>query len=74
MLRGKTVIARKRKKDLTYKKDFFERKLKLATTQCDYGTQRGLVVLSGALGLPPLSAGDTSLHSLSTEYRIIPEQ
>lgn len=74
LLRGKTVIARKRKKDLTYKKDFFERKLKLATTQCDYGTQRGLVVLSGALGLPPLSAGDTSLHSLSTEYRIIPEQ
>lgn len=38
------------------------------------GTQRGLVVLSGALGLPPLSAGDTSLHSFSTEYRIIPEQ
>ncbi|XP_031366357.1 RNA-binding protein Musashi homolog Rbp6 isoform X15 [Apis dorsata] len=34
----------------------------------------GLPYPTGALGLPPLSAGDTSLHSFSTEYRIIPEQ
>ncbi|XP_031779077.1 RNA-binding protein Musashi homolog Rbp6 isoform X19 [Nasonia vitripennis] len=34
----------------------------------------GLPYPTGTLGLPPLTTGDTSLHSYPTEYRIIPEQ
>lgn len=32
------------------------------------------VMFPGALGLPTLNSGDPSLHTYSTEYRIIPEQ